>query len=82
MLEPTAALEDATRRFVGASPALTRAEADADRTARTRRDASSCILLAVVTSPALSADLIDRAIELTSNVDVGAAGQRVAALTR
>lgn len=37
-----------------------RAGADAERT----RQASNCVLLAVVTSPNISAELIDQAIEL------------------
>lgn len=39
------------------------AEALRARTAETRRHASNCVLLAVVTSPDLAADLIDQAID-------------------
>jgi hypothetical protein len=46
-------------------PAMRLDEAAADRIARARRHAANCILLAVVTSPLVAADLIDRAVELT-----------------
>lgn len=58
-------------RPVPTSPALTLAEAQAARTVRARGDASSCILLAVVTSPEVSAKLIDRAIEHARIADHG-----------
>jgi hypothetical protein len=45
--------------------AIVAAEAADDRTMRMRRHVSNCVLLAVVTSAGVSADLIDRAIELT-----------------
>jgi len=48
---------------VPTTPVFTAAAAHADRTERARRHASHCVLLAVVTSPDLAADLIDRAIE-------------------
>lgn len=39
------------------------AEALRERTAMTWRHASNCVLLAVVTSPDLAADLIDQAVD-------------------
>lgn len=71
MITLDAAAEDPARVEIG--PVFTRAEARADRIARARRHASDCVLLAVVTSPQLSADLIDRAIEHFRDAD-GAAG--------
>jgi hypothetical protein len=49
----------------GESRVIAPDEARADRAARARIHASNCVILAVVTSPLLAADLIDRAVELT-----------------
>jgi len=49
---------------VGTAPILTPDEAHIDRAVRTRKQASSCVALAMVTSPEIAADLIDRAIAL------------------
>jgi hypothetical protein len=49
-------------------PTFTPAQAHADRVERARSHASNCILMAVVTSPMLSAELIDLAIEYTHRV--------------
>lgn len=67
MLEPAAASRDTAEGFGEISSTLTPGEAAAERIARARKGASNCLLLAVVTSPEISADLIDRAIELTGH---------------
>jgi hypothetical protein len=55
------ALTDQSRATLP-DPVITPGEALAERVARARRLAADCVLLAVVTPPDLSADLIDRAI--------------------
>jgi hypothetical protein len=50
--------------FAADQAAMAVAEEADDRTMRVRRHVSNCVLLAVVTSTGVSADLIDRAIEL------------------
>lgn len=42
---------------------LTMEQAEAERRQRTRQHANHCVLLAVVTSREVAADLIDRAVE-------------------
>jgi hypothetical protein len=57
--------DDPTEYAVPAGPILTLTEAQVERAVRSQRYARDCILLAVVTSPRVSAELIDRAIECT-----------------
>jgi hypothetical protein len=55
---------------------LTPHEAAADRQARALQQARHCVILAVVTSPLIAADLIDRAVDLTrEGVEAGACAQ-------
>ena len=65
MAEPRETSEEMTGRDVAARPVITPAEAHADRIERARRLAGSSVLLAMVASPEISADLIDEAIALT-----------------
>jgi len=72
MMKDQAKSEVPTQNAIPTPPVLTCAEAHVDRTMRARKHASACILLAVVTSPEISADLIDRAIIHARDADSNA----------
>lgn len=51
-------------------PAVTPDEAHADRTARAKQHAQNCVLMAVVTTPPIAAELIDQAIVYVRSADI------------
>jgi hypothetical protein len=54
---------DATERADRSNSVLTQAEAHADRAERAQRLASNCVVMAVVTSSPIAAEMIDQAVE-------------------
>ena len=65
MARHTAAQQIPTADAIGTRPTFTRAQGKAERIERARRHAANCILLAVVTSPEIAAELIDSALDHT-----------------
>ena len=51
------------------SPAISLKDAQIERAAQVRKHARDCLLMAVVTSPAVAADLIDKAAVYTRDAE-------------